>query len=59
MDQYSFHNDIFLILSFFLGYALHGTDIFVNKSAVIQVEAGGSAHVDSYIGVFSPAQNSL
>ena len=47
---------IFSIGSFLLGYALHGTDIFVNKIAVIQVEPGGSAHIDSYIGVFSPAQ---
>ncbi len=46
----------FSIVSFLLGYALHGTDIFVNKIAVIQVESGGSAHIDSYIGVFSPAQ---
>ncbi len=46
----------FSIASFLLGYALHGTDIFVNKISVIQVEAGGSAQVDSYIGVFSPAQ---
>ena len=46
----------FSIVSFLLGYALHGTDIFVNKIAVIQVESSGSAHIDSYIGVFSPAQ---
>jgi hypothetical protein len=46
----------FSIVSFLLGYALHGTDIFVNKIAVIQVASGGSAHIDSYIGVFSPAQ---
>jgi len=46
----------FSIVSFLLGYALHGTDIFVNKIAIIQVESGGSAHIDSYIGVFSPAQ---
>lgn len=46
----------FSIVSFLLGYALHGTDIFVNKIAIIQVESSGAAHIDSYIGVFSPAQ---
>lgn len=47
---------VFSAASFGLGYALHGTDIFINKIAVIQLEPSGRARVDSYIGLFSPAQ---
>ena len=49
---------LFSAASFSLGYALHGTDIFVNKITVLQAEPNGSALVDSFIGVFSPAQKS-
>ncbi len=47
---------VFSAASFGLGNALHGTDIFINKIAVIQLEPSGRARVDSYIGLFSPAQ---
>ncbi len=46
----------FSLASFGLGYILHGTDIFINKISVIQVDPSGDAHFDSFIGVFSPAQ---
>lgn len=48
---------VFSAASFGLGYAMHGTDIFVNKIAVIQLEPSGRARVDSFIGLFSPAQS--
>ncbi len=46
----------FSAASFALGYALHGTDIFVNKISVIQLEPSGNAHFDSFVGVYSPAK---
>jgi len=46
----------FSVASFTLGYAMHGTDIFINKISVIQLEPGGAAHFDSFVGVYSPAQ---
>lgn len=48
---------VFSAASFGLGYAMHGTDIFVNKIAVIQLEPSGRARVDSFFGLFSPAQS--
>jgi hypothetical protein len=47
---------IFSAASFGVGYALHGTDIFVNKIAIIQPLPSGQAKVDSFIGLFSPAR---
>jgi len=49
---------VFAAASFGLGYAMHGTNIFINKIAVIQVDQGGNAYYDSFIGVFSPAPTS-
>ncbi len=48
---------VFSAASFGIGYALHGSDVFVNKIAIIQVEPSGKSHVDSFIGLFSPAQS--
>ena len=48
---------IFSAAAFGLGYALHGTDLFLNKIAIIQPEASGKARVDSFVGLFSPAQS--
>lgn len=48
---------IFSGAAFALGYALHGTDVFVNKIAIIKLQPTGRAHVDSYIGLFSPARS--
>lgn len=47
---------VFSGASFGLGYALRGTDIFINKIAIYRLEPSGRAQVDSYIGLFSPAQ---
>lgn len=49
---------IFSILSFSLGYALRGTDLFLNKIAVIDLQQDGMANVTSYLGLFSPARQS-
>jgi hypothetical protein len=48
---------IFSAASFGLGYLLHGTDIFINKIALLQPLASGKARVDSFIGLFSPARS--
>jgi hypothetical protein len=48
---------IFSAASFGLGYVLHGTDIFINKIAILQPLATGKARVDSFIGLFSPARS--
>lgn len=47
----------FSAASFGLGYVLHGTDIFINKIAILQPLASGRARVDSFIGLFSPARS--
>jgi hypothetical protein len=48
---------LFSIASFGLGFALHGTDIFINKIAILQLQPDGKAQTDAYIGLFSPAQS--
>lgn len=47
---------IFSIGSFSLGYVMHGTDVFLNKIAVIELQSDGKALVSSYLGLFSPGQ---
>jgi len=42
-------------MSFGLGYAKRGTDLIINKIAIIQPQNDGVAHVSSYLGLFSPA----
>ena len=48
---------IFSLSAFGLGYAMHGADVFVNKTAVIETSPNGSNYT-SFIGLFSPAQSS-
>ncbi len=48
---------IFSISAFSLGYALHGSDVFVNRAALIETNPTGKATYTSYIGVFSPARS--
>lgn len=48
---------IFSTAAFGLGYALHGTDIFLNKIAIINLQPDGKARIDSYMGLFSPARS--
>ena len=47
---------IFSIGAYGLGFALHGTDVFVNKISIIELIPDGKANTTSFIGVFSPAQ---
>jgi hypothetical protein len=49
---------IFSLAAFGLGYALHGSDLFINKITVIYAEPSGNAHANSYIGLFSPSRRS-
>jgi hypothetical protein len=44
--------------AFGLGYALRGTDLILNKIAVIALQPDGTASVTSYLGLFSPARQS-
>jgi hypothetical protein len=44
--------------AFGLGYALRGTDLILNKIAVIELQPDGRAGVTSYLGLFSPATRS-
>jgi hypothetical protein len=44
--------------AFGLGYALRGTDLILNKIAVIELRPDGRAGVTSYLGLFSPATRS-
>lgn len=48
---------IFSLSAFGLGYAMHGADVFVNKTALIETSPNGSYYT-SFIGLFSPAQSS-
>jgi len=49
---------VFSAGAFGLGYTLRGTDLILNKIAVIQVGLDGTANVTSYLGLFSPARQS-
>ena len=49
---------IFSLAAFGLGYALHGSDLFINKITVLYAEPNGNAHANSYIGLFSPSRRS-
>ena len=44
--------------AFGLGYALRGTDLILNKIAVIELQSDGTAGVSTYLGLFSPARQS-
>jgi hypothetical protein len=44
--------------AFGLGYALRGTDLILNKIAVMELGSDGTASVTSYLGLFSPARQS-
>jgi hypothetical protein len=48
---------VFSVAAFGLGYALHGTDIFLNKIAVINLQPDGKAYANSYMGLFSPSRS--
>lgn len=44
--------------AFGLGYALRGTDLILNKIAIVEAGAQDTASVSAYIGLFSPSQQS-
>ncbi|MFN2155310.1 MAG: hypothetical protein ACK2UX_08755, partial [Anaerolineae bacterium] len=44
--------------AFGLGYAMRGTDLILNKVAVVILGPDGAAQATTYLGVFSPAQRS-
>ncbi|MFH1633446.1 MAG: hypothetical protein ABIG63_05470 [Chloroflexota bacterium] len=46
---------VFSGMSFGLGYAKRGNDIIINKIAIVQAQPDGPAQVNTYIGLFSPA----
>ena len=48
----------FSAVAFGLGYALRGSDLILNKIAVIELQPDGVAGVSSYLGLFSPARQS-
>jgi len=49
---------VFSAGAFGLGYTLRGTDLILNKIAVIELDPDGAANVTSYLGLFSPARQS-
>jgi hypothetical protein len=44
--------------AFGMGYALRGSDLILNKIAVIELQQEGTASVASYLGLFSPTRQS-
>ncbi|MEZ4836836.1 MAG: hypothetical protein R2873_33395 [Caldilineaceae bacterium] len=49
---------VFSVGAFGLGYGLRGNDLILNKIALIRPATGGVTEVTSYMGLFSPAQES-
>ena len=49
---------VFAVGAFGLAYAMRGNDIVTNKLAIINLDQDGYAQINSYIGMFSPAQES-
>jgi hypothetical protein len=47
---------IFSAGAFGMGYIMRGTDLILNKIALIELGSGGSAKVTTYLGLFSPGQ---
>ncbi len=44
--------------AFGLGYLMRGNDLILNRVAILDMQAGGNAQVTSYMGLFSPSQQS-
>ncbi len=49
---------IFSGAAFWIGYSLRGSDLVLNKIAVVEIQKEGPALVTSYVGLFSPRQQS-
>jgi hypothetical protein len=44
--------------AFGLGYAMRGTDLILNKIAIVAAQPDGTAQVNAYVGLFSPSRQS-
>jgi hypothetical protein len=44
--------------AFGLGYLMRGNDLILNKVAIVEIPSSGPALVNSYVGLFSPRQQS-
>jgi hypothetical protein len=49
---------VFSAGAFGLGYAMRGTDLIVNKVAIVAMQRDGASYANTYVGLFSPAQQS-
>lgn len=47
---------LFSASAFGMGYALRGTDVVLNKIALVELNSDGRADVTTYLGLFSPGQ---
>lgn len=49
---------LFAGAAFGIGYGMRGNDLVLNKIAIVETRADGAASVTSYMGLFSPRQQS-
>jgi len=49
---------VFTAGAFGLGYTMRGTDLILNKIAIVELGSDGVGHVTSYLGLFSPRRQS-
>ncbi len=49
---------LFTAGAFSIGYLMRGNDLILNKVSLVEVQPGGSASVTSFLGLFSPRQQS-
>jgi hypothetical protein len=49
---------VFSAGAFGLGYAMRGTDLIVNKIAIVAMQPDGTSYANTYVGLFSPSQQS-
>lgn len=49
---------LFTAGAFGIGYGLRGTDLILNRIALVELQPGGRAAVTSYMGLFSPRMQS-
>jgi hypothetical protein len=47
---------VFSAGTFGLGFTMRGSDILINKIAMVELQPGGTANLITYIGLFSPGQ---
>lgn len=49
---------LFSAAAFGIGYGMRGNDLVLNKIGIVQVQPGGAASLTTYMGLFSPRQQS-